>query len=394
MVRTVTRRHAATGSLPSIRHRFGPSAIVNVLSCIVISATAAAGLYGCGKVPAPQVPATAASDSTQRSVPAGVPAQARSLPNPLPALYTGLLPCADCEGIRYEIDLRADRVYFSRMTYLGKEPVVAHDEIGQWNITDDDVLVLHGQGDRPEQFALADASVLRKLDMNGQPIASGFNYSLQRQQIYAPLEPQLSMRGMYRPAADVPVYEECLTGLNLPVSMDGDGAALRDAYSKVRREPDQAVLASLEGRIVHHDDAQHDLLIVTRLDRFWLNESCGARGVTHDLENTRWVLVRLGDETVQMVPGAREPYIALEPTAHRISGHGGCNRLAGSYELDGSRLRFTQLALTRMACADMKYETDFARALNATASWKITGNHLDLLDANGATLARFEERNL
>ena len=44
--------------------------------------------------------------------PTPAPAHARSLPNQLPALYSGVLPCADCEGIRYELDLRADSVYF------------------------------------------------------------------------------------------------------------------------------------------------------------------------------------------------------------------------------------------------------------------------------------------
>lgn len=371
---------------------------MDFLRCIVLSTTVTAGLYGCGKVPAPQDAGTAAPDSPQRSVPAGVPAQAHSLPSQLPARYSGLLPCADCEGIRYDLDVRADSIYFSRMTYLGKEPTVTHDEIGQWDITDDNVLVLHGEGDRPEQFALEDATVLRKLDVNGQPITSQFNYSLQRQQAYLPLEPQLVMRGMYSAKAGVPVYEECLTGLNLPVSTDGDGAALQSAYAKLGLAPDQAILTSLEGQIVHRaaagDPAPRDLLVVTRLDRFWPNESCGARGVTHDLENTRWVLVRLGDETIEPVAGAREPYLALEPTGHRVSGHGGCNRLVGGYELDGSRLRFRQLALTNMACVDMQHESAFSAALNATASWKISGNHLELFDASGTTLARLEARNL
>ncbi|HKE96756.1 MAG TPA: META domain-containing protein, partial [Povalibacter sp.] len=121
---------------------------------------------------------------------------------------------------------------------------------------------------------------------------------------------------------------------------------------------------------------------------------CGARGVTHDLESTRWVLVALGDQAIPPAEGQREPYIALEPTQHRISGHGGCNRLVGGYELDGDKLRFVQLALTRMACPDMKYEGLFAKALDATTHWKITGNHLELFDAQDAMVARFEERNL
>jgi heat shock protein HslJ len=197
---------------------------------------------------------------------------------------------------------------------------------------------------------------------------------------------------------DAALFEECLTGLKLPVATEGDNTATQSEYIKVRKAAGQAVLVNLRGWIVRLPGMEggelRDTLVVDRLDQFFPNESCGARGVTHELESTRWVLVRLGEESVLSAGGQREPYIALEPTEHRISGHGGCNRLVGGYQLNGSGLKFTQLALTRMACPDTKYEDAFARALNATANWKITGNHLELFDANGTPVARFEERNL
>lgn len=349
-------------------------------------------LHGCGDHTTPVESAAPTSVA-----PAAAPAQARSMPNQLPALYSGVLPCADCPGIRYSLDLRADSVYFLSMKYLDTEPLVVRYEIGQWTISDDNVLVLHGPGDKPDQFAVQDADTLRKLDMAGQPLPTQFNVSLRRRQDYAPIEPRLTMRGMYQHTADGATFSECLTGLTLPVADESDGAALQEMYLKTRKEPGQSVLASLDGQLVRRatsDGSPRDTLIVTHADRFWPNESCGARGVSHELESTRWVLVRLGDEVVMPTPGAREPYIALEPTEHRISGHGGCNRLVGGYELNGTWLRFTQLALTRMACMDAKYEDRFAQALNATAGWHIDGNHLELLAADGVPVARFEERNL
>ena len=74
----------------------------------------------CHRSPPPQPPPI---DSTQAGTPPAqtpVPAKAQPLPQELPAFYTGMLPCADCEGIRYELQLRADQVFFARMTYLGK----------------------------------------------------------------------------------------------------------------------------------------------------------------------------------------------------------------------------------------------------------------------------------
>ncbi|HEY5809385.1 MAG TPA: META domain-containing protein [Povalibacter sp.] len=334
-------------------------------------------------------PGPPASVGTAAPAPTPPPVHARSLPKQLPALYVGTLPCTDCEALRYELDLRADSVYFLRQSYLGRNPPTVVDDIGQWSISDANVLELRGGGDKPRLFLVKDERTLEDPDVHAH---------LVRQDTYAAIAPGLAMRGMYRYMADAALFEECLTGLKLPVAAEGDNAALQTEYVKVRKQADQVMLVNLEGRIVRQPGLEggelRDTLVVDRTGRFFPSESCGARGVTHELESTRWVLVRLGEESVQSAGGQREPYIALEPTEHRISGHGGCNRLVGGYQLNGSELKFTQLALTRMACPDMKYEDAFAKALNATANWKITGNHLELFDATSTPVARFEERNL
>jgi heat shock protein HslJ len=49
--------------------------------------------------------------------------------------------------------------------------------------------------------------------------------------------------------------------------------------------------------------------------------------------------------------------------------------------------------MTMMACTDSRNpEQSFSRAINGAAAWKITGNQLELLDASGVALARFEAR--
>lgn len=361
-----------------------------LLACMVM-------ITGCEKPPG-ESPVAAPVSATH----------AAALPDALPALFSGVLPCADCPGIRYELDLRSPSVYFARMTYL--ERASTFDEIGEWSLTPDGrQLVLRGGGEAPEMFAVRDGNTLRKLDREGRQIASGLNYDITRQGDYTPLEPSLQLRGEYRQLAGAAIFEECLTGLKLDVAAQADHAALEAAYAKTRTEPGQRVLVNIDGRIVRRPataggpgdtpgaaprDTLRDTLIVDKTGRFWPNESCGARGVTHELEGTRWALLRLGDEAVPAGDNRREAFFVLEPGEHRISGTGGCNRLIGSYELDGTRLSFKQLALTRMACPDVQYENAFARALENTASWKVSGAHLELSDAAGTMLARFESRNL
>lgn len=323
---------------------------------------------------------------------AATPAPAQQLP----ALYAGVLPCADCEGIRHEIDLRANNVFFERSTYLGTDTVV--DRVGHWQLGDDKVLALFSGGSGPQLWSMVDVGTLHKLDVEGKPIDSQLNYSLTRQETYAPIEPKLRLRGAYRYMADAGLFEECLTGLKLPVAQEGDNAALESAYGARRKEPGEPILATVDGYIAARPAMEGnqtvDTLVVERFDQLWPNENCGARGVTHELEGTRWVLMRLGDEIVTLSEGQRELSLALERSEHRVAGYAGCNRLIGAYELAGERITFRQMALTRMACPDMKYENAFARALEAARTWKITGPNLELFDESGRMVARFEERNL
>ena len=55
----------------------------------------------------------------------------------LPATFAGVLPCADCIGIRYEINLLAGRAYMQRATYLRDGHDQSYYELGAWSLADD-----------------------------------------------------------------------------------------------------------------------------------------------------------------------------------------------------------------------------------------------------------------
>ena len=114
---------------------------------------------------------------------------------------------------------------------------------------------------------------------------------------------------------------------------------------------------------------------------------------TATLENTYWKLMRLGGEAVAVADGQREPHFILQPEQKRVAGSGGCNRLIGSYTLDGEKLAFGQMASTKMACTEgMDVEQAFHTALGKVASWRIDGETLELFDASGTLVAQFESR--
>ena len=55
----------------------------------------------------------------------------------LPATYLGVLPCADCEGIRHQINLLPGGAYMQRMTYFRDNRDESFYELGTWTLSRD-----------------------------------------------------------------------------------------------------------------------------------------------------------------------------------------------------------------------------------------------------------------
>jgi copper homeostasis protein (lipoprotein) len=314
-----------------------------------------------------------------------------------PATFAGDLPCADCDALRHHLDLFADGLYFLRTIYVGKSPK-GFDEIGRWTITaDGGTLELRGGREPPARFEVRAPATLRKLDRAGRRIESQLNYDLTRQATFEPIEPALRMRGMYSYFADSGFFAECVTGKRLPVAKEGDNAALEAAYLKMRPAPGSAMLATLDGRIAPRMPMEGPgprlTLIVERFDSVSAEQDCYALLSTASLVNTYWKLMRLGGAAVTVGEGQREPHFILQVDGQRVIGSGGCNRFMGRYSVEADRLTFGPLAGTRMACPEgMEQEDAFHEALGSAATWRIIGERLELFDAAGKSLARFESR--
>ena len=317
----------------------------------------------------------------------------------LPALYEGTLPCADCAGIRYSLDIRADRVYFLRQTYLGKGDGAGEsfDDVGVWSISPDaHTVTLRGGREAPLSFSIENSETLRKLDSEGKPIVSALNYEIRRNASYRPLEPRVLMRGMYSYMADSGVFRECITQLKLPVAQAGDNAALESAYSGARKEPNEQLLVNLEGRIAlrprMEGGGEQQSLVVDRFINVWPGQACESP-TSATLENTHWTLLRVLGEPVVTPADRTEAYLTLDPIGTRVVGFSGCNRFAGGYERDAEHLRFKDVAMTMMACQDNRNpETKFVQVLNDAVHWKVAGNELELFDQAGKSVATFKAR--
>ena len=110
---------------------------------------------------------------------------------------------------------------------------------------------------------------------------------------------------------------------------------------------------------------------------------------------TQMRLVEQHGGPVKKVGEQPPPSLLLQSDGQRLTGSGGCNRMTGSYQLNGQSITFGKVASTMMACVDgMEQEAAFFKALDQTRSWKVQGDALELLDASATTIARFVAADL
>jgi putative lipoprotein len=109
------------------------------------------------------------------------------------------------------------------------------------------------------------------------------------------------------------------------------------------------------------------------------------------LEGTYWKLVELRGKPAVSSPDNRNPYFSLRADKKNVVGNGGVNHLMGQYTLDGDKLRLSKIGSTLMAGPEpfMRQEREFLDALEATTTYRIDGQTLELRNGQ-EVLARFE----
>jgi heat shock protein HslJ len=121
-------------------------------------------------------------------------------------------------------------------------------------------------------------------------------------------------------------------------------------------------------------------------------EAAGSVSSDNPLVGPRWRLVELEGEPTLTGGGAREPHLVFaSDTADRVGGATGCNTMGGTYEAEGTSIRFSQIFSTKMACVEeerMRQEARFLKALETADRYAVTGDTLSL-SAGGEVVAKF-----
>ncbi|WP_439102064.1 copper resistance protein NlpE N-terminal domain-containing protein [Congregibacter sp.] len=145
------------------------------------------------------------------------------------ASYEGRLPCADCPGVYWKLDLWPEGRFHLRQEYLDRDSVTAHR--GQWVFEPDaQRLALLAPGQDRIFLAVASTGVLELLDREGETIDSKLNYGLERQAVFEPGEFPVSLTGVFRYFADAASFMDCSTGYRYAVAMAGNYPDLERRY--------------------------------------------------------------------------------------------------------------------------------------------------------------------
>jgi len=84
-------------------------------------------------------------------------------------IYKGVMPCADCEGISTEIELKSDSTYTLKTKYLGKGDGNTTEEKGSFTWLDGSKIELQNIKDASGKYFVGE-NTLTQLDMNGDKV--------------------------------------------------------------------------------------------------------------------------------------------------------------------------------------------------------------------------------
>ena len=90
------------------------------------------------------------------------------------------------------------------------------------------------------------------------------------------------------------------------------------------------------------------------------------------LENITWELQRFNGEAVNLSGGLKPITLTFEGQSNTFGGSAGCNQCNGMYTTQDEMIKLHKMAVTQMACPDMKLEQQYLEAMDKVTNYKIT----------------------
>ncbi|MDA3941942.1 MAG: copper resistance protein NlpE N-terminal domain-containing protein [Bacteroidetes bacterium] len=334
---------------------------------------------------------------------------------PLTETYSGVIPCADCDGIQFTLNLSGDFTYKSSMQYIGKS-ADAFVSAGTYKIQDG-IIALQDVSAGMKYFKKQQNNLLL-LDMERKEISGALApmYVLKpKQENVEGTIHQLKIKHAQQgndffamgqePSWSLTLnFEEqfrfsSISGINLNTPAVDQESLLQSKKMRYQTTTDAGTL-----EIEISDEACQDAMSGQLFDFSVIvkakESSTGAYSTfhgcgtfTYDLKlHDIWVLEALEGETIQASSFTRGlPQLEIFVEEQRFGGHDGCNMLVGNIVTKGNTISFKDAVSTKMACQNNTKSDLYREAINDKTFTFQLKNYRLILTADGLQKLRFRK---
>ncbi|MHA3050873.1 META domain-containing protein [Acinetobacter sp. ANC 4640] len=107
-----------------------------------------------------------------------------------------------------------------------------------------------------------------------------------------------------------------------------------------------------------------------------------------------WQVTHIQGHALSADELAHRPSLSFDANSQQVRGSDGCNRIFGSYQLQGNNLRLSPLASTKMMCINnMQISDQFHLALAKVTSFSVEKQILKLKDQSNHVMMELHSQN-
>lgn len=292
--------------------------------------------------------------------------------------FIGTLPCADCPGIAFHLNLYRDGRFEIRQEYLERNNILLVK--GTWLLEQRTLHLMNQQHTLPT-FQFVSNRRLTMLDMAGKPIVSSLNYHLDRSERLQSIDTRRPMLGLYQVNGDSATFTQCDSGERFQVAMTQHHMPMLRNYRQDPQLSGQAVIATLTGRLGNGQDS--NTLFIDQFEQFWPGAACPQRHAPAAVHGLVWRAEKIAEQYVPQQLNVR----VLFRDNNTLYGFAGCNNFHGSYRQRANTLEISNLAMTRKFCEESsQLEQSFTQSLQNADRAEVNGHALQLFQNNAVIM--------
>ena len=167
-----------------------------------------------------------------------------------------------------------------------------------------------------------------------------------------------------------------------------DSSVTMDTVQKVETSIDTTMV--MDSTMTTSSKDSSDVKLLDKIDETKKTVKVDNTKGKYTLSETKWKLIEVNGKAVKNNDN-KDYFINLDSKSGRFTGFVGCNTIMGRYNMiDATKLQFSNVASTKMACPDSNIESKFLKMIEKVENYKIEGANLYFNKRNSSDVLKFE----